>query len=328
MPLVFEILFPLLWLGLGWVLWRQDRWQATLFAAFYLFCLACEAVAMQFGEYYYDHGFLVEICLGPPRWGEPASCVHAGGCLPLAVPCMEGLFFFAGWIWAARREANGWLRPLFGAVLAVIADLAFDPVAAKSFEAGTWRQWPGIGLWYWILDSGDPGNYFGIPVDNALAWLATCCGFGYAAVLAAALAEEGSAPAWASAAGPHLAALVSLAGLVAAGFFFALLDSAGDPAREPAQAYRLATLFAGAWAASSSGRAWRAWRQRCRRRKAGIAGPTPRPPSPWRRRSPTSWRGSAAGRRRSRAVAAPAAGRRRRWRPIGPPAAALRASRP
>lgn len=259
MPQVFEILFPLLWLGLGWVSWRHDRWQATLFAAFYLFCLACEAVAMQFGEYYYHHGFLAEICLGPPLWGEPASCVHAGGCLPLAVPCMEGLFFFAGWTWAARREANPWLRPLFGAVLAVIADLAFDPVAAESFEAGTWREWPGIGLWYWILDSGDPGNYFGIPVDNPLAWLATCCGFGYAALLVPRWRKKDPRLSgfWGRA---GLAVQVSLLGLLLAALIFAVLDSAVTPPGTGA-AYRLAVLFAllgglFGWAT------WRAWRQK------------------------------------------------------------------
>lgn len=256
---IFELLFPLLWVGLGLALSWADRWKATLFATFYLFCLACEAVAIQFGEYYYDGHFQAKICLGPPLLGQPISCVHLGGCLPLAVPCMEGIFFFAGWIWAARREENPALRPLFAAMLAVIADLAFDPIGAQSFEMATFREWPGVGLWYWGLDPADPGHYFGIPVDNALAWIATCCGFGYAALLLPRWqkVDPQKAGFWRRLA---LALQVAPLGLVLAGFFFFLLDvlitppGTGAGYRESALFILLGLLYA--WAL------WRAWRRK------------------------------------------------------------------
>lgn len=239
---VFELLFPLLWLYLGWRIWRTDRWKAALFAAFYVFCLACEAVAIRFGEYYYG-SMLVEVCPPGPLLRGHMQVSREALCLPLAVPCMEGILFFAGWIWAARREADRLLQLLAGALIAVIADVAFDPVAARSIESyGAEPDWPGIGLWTWLINPYDPGHYFGIPVDNPLAWLASCLGFGVAAQLLprwrrkdpSRLGGRGLAA---------LAAQVSLLGLVFAGLFFLALDLLVTPPGT-GEGYRLGMLFA------------------------------------------------------------------------------------
>ena len=244
MPLLFEILFPILWFLLGIRLWREDRWQGGLFVAFYFVCLVLEAVAIRFGEYFYGP-MLVEICPPGPLWREGTACPPQPNlCLPLAVPCMEVIFFFAGWIWARSREKNPWLRPLVAALVAVVADLAFDPVAARGEWCGTGgagESFAGIGLWTWLLDPADPGHYFGIPVDNALAWLASCTGFGYAALLLPRWLKKD--PRQLGAAGlAGLATLVSLLGLVFSGVGFALLDAAITPPGSGAT-YRLAALF-------------------------------------------------------------------------------------
>lgn len=239
---VFELLFPLLWLYLGWRIWRADRWQAALFGAFYVFCLACEAVAIRFGEYYYG-SMLVEVCPPGPLLRGHMEISRETLCLPLAVPCMEGILFFAGWLWAARREANRLLQLLAGALIAVIADVAFDPVAAKGTGLdGSEPDWPGIGLWTWLLDPHDPGHYFGIPVDNPLAWLASCLGFGYAAHILPRWRRKDPARlrGWGLA---SLAAQVALLGLVFAGLLFAALDLLVTPPGSGA-GYRLGMLFA------------------------------------------------------------------------------------
>jgi hypothetical protein len=243
MALLFELLFPLLWLGLGISLWRKDRWQGSLFVAFYFVCLALEAVAIRFGEYYYGP-MAVEICPPGPLWRAASACPPQPNlCLPLAVPCMEAIFFFAGWIWAAGREKNPLLRPLAAALVAVIADLAFDPVAARGVQCGPGGEsFEGIGLWTWLLDPADPGHYFGIPVDNPLAWLASCAGFGYAALLLPRwLKRDQRRLGTAGLAG--LAALVSMLGLVFAGIFFLVLDLVVTPPGSGV-AYRLTALFA------------------------------------------------------------------------------------
>lgn len=259
MLLAFELLFPLLWLYLGWRIWRANRWQAALFAAFYLFCLACEAVAIRFGEYYYGP-MLVEVCPPGPLLRGQMSVSRETLCLPLAVPCMEGIFFFTGWIWAARREANRLLQLLAGALIAVIADVAFDPVAAKGIALSDYEAaWPGIGLWTWLLDPYDPGHFFGIPVDNPLAWLASCLGFGFAAQLLPRWRRKDPAQlhGWGMA---SLAAQVSLLGLCFAGLLFAALDLLITPP-STGEGYRLGMLF-GLLGAAFAMLLVRAWRRR------------------------------------------------------------------
>lgn len=258
MPLVFELGFPLLWLWLLFRSWRQDRWQAVLLVAFYFVCLALEAVAIRFGEYFYGPMTLA-VCPPGSLWRAAAGCAQPDRCLPLAVPCMEGLLFFAGSIWAARREAAPALRPLAGAVLAVTADLIFDPVAARGELCGPLGGpgWDGIGLWTWLLDPADPGQYFGIPVDNALAWLASCVGFGYAALLLPRWRQQDPARLGGSSLA-GLAAQVALLGLLLAGLLFAALDLLVTPPGSGA-GYRLGMLFGllGALFALLLVRAWR-----------------------------------------------------------------------
>ena len=241
MQLLFEIGIPLLWLYFGFRLWQADRWQAWLYGAFYCVCLFCEAVAIRFGEYYYGHMWL-EICPPGPLWRAASTCPQPDLCLPLAVPCMEGALFFAGWVWATRRENAPWLRPLAGAVLAVFADLILDPVAARGEMCGaTSQSWGGIGLWTWLLDPADPGHYFGIPVDNALAWLASCTGFGYAAIwLPGKLSKDPQRLGFVGRL--ILAVQVSLLGLVLAGVIFALLDVVVTPPATT-EVYRVPALF-------------------------------------------------------------------------------------
>lgn len=254
MQLLFEIAIPLLWLYFGFRLWQADRWLAWLYGAFYCVCLFCEAVAIRFGEYYYGHMWL-EICPPGPLWRASPTCPQPDLCLPLAVPCMEGALFFAGWVWATRRESAPWLRPLAGAFLAVFADLILDPVAARGEMCGvTSQSWGGIGLWTWLLDPADPGHYFGIPVDNALAWLASCTGFGYAAVwLPGRLGKD---PAKLGTAGRLLlVTLVSLLGLVLAALFFAVLDVLVTPPYST-EVYRVPALFG----LVLGGMAWLIWR--------------------------------------------------------------------
>jgi len=241
MQLPFELGIPLLWLYLLFRIWQQSRWQASLYVAFYLVCLVCEAVAIRFGEYYYGP-MLLEICPPGPLWRAASLCPQPNLNLPLAVPCMEGALFFAGWIWAARRESRPALQPLFGALIAVFVDLIFDPVAARGVICGaSGTSWHGIGLWTWLLDPADPGQYFGIPVDNALAWLASCAGFGYAAQwLPARLGRDPERQSRAGMAG--LAALVSLTGLTLAGVFFIFLDVLVTPPATT-ELYRVPALF-------------------------------------------------------------------------------------
>lgn len=255
---LFEIAIPLLWLYFGFRLWQADRWQAWLYGAFYFVCLGCEAVAIRFGEYFYGPMWL-EICPPGPLWRAVSACPQPDLCLPLAVPCMEGALFFAGWTWAQRRESAPWLRPLAGALLAVFADLIFDPVAALGELCGVpGGSFAGIGLWTWLLDPADPGHYFGIPVDNALAWLASCAGFGYVAVwLPGRLRKD---PAKLGIGGRALlVAQISFLGLVLAAIFFAVLDVVVTPPRTT-ESYRLPALFV----LTFGGMAWlllRAWRR-------------------------------------------------------------------
>ena len=287
MPLVFELGFPLLWCWLGYRLWRSDRWQATLFVSFYFVCLICEAVAIRFGEYFYGP-LQVAICPPGPLLRAAGGCPQPDLCLPLAVPCMEGALFFAGYVWATRREAAPALRPLAGALLAVVADLIFDPVAARGQLCAAGGEvlgsWDGIGLWTWLLDPADPGSYFGIPVDNALAWLASCLGFGYAALLVPRWRKKDPLRlgAWARIV---LAAQVSLAGLLLAGLLFAILDLLVTPPGT-GQTYRLAMLFIvlGGLYTCLLGRAWhRATGEANQEAEGGTPSATGFPPSPRRR---------------------------------------------
>lgn len=259
MLLVFEIVFPLLWLWLLFRLWRTDRWLSSLLLAFYFVCLALETVAIRFGEYYYGP-LAVGFCLPQGLWrAGAADCLQPDHCLPLAVPCLEGLLFFAGWLWAERREPAPALRPLAAAVLAVGADLIFDPVAARGELCGGGVGWDGVGLWTWLLEPADPGQYFGIPVDNPLAWLASCLGFGYAAKLLPRWRGKDTASlgGWDLA---SLAAQVSLLGLVFAGLFFVALDLWVTPPGT-GEGYRLGMLF-GLLGTLFGWLLYRAWRHR------------------------------------------------------------------
>ena len=96
-------------------------------------------------------------------------------------------------------------------------------------------------MWTWLLDPADPGHYFGIPVDNALAWLASCTGFGYAAMwLPGRLGKD---PAKLGTAGRALlVAQISLLGLVLAALFFAVLDVLITPPYST-EVYRVPALF-------------------------------------------------------------------------------------
>jgi hypothetical protein len=234
---LFELSMPAAWLlFVGALAARRQRTAAWQLAAFWLLCFVAEAFAITFGEYCYGP-FAAVICPALPQSKAIAGCLPAGPvrhCLPLAIPCLEGLIFGAAWLLTQRRELRRWLRPLAAALVTVVVDLCLDPLLATSGTCGTAPpsgvEARGAGLWHWRLDPADPGLLFGIPIDNFLAWLATCLGFG----LALTWAGTARWRRW----------LAAPLGLLGGGLLFALLDVLVTPP-ELGGAARVGVLAAG-----------------------------------------------------------------------------------
>jgi putative membrane protein len=142
------------------------------------------------------------------------------GGVPLAVMFAWVLIVFGAYGWVAQVKRPIGLRgALFGALLAMLLDLAIEPVA---FHV--------VRYWEWF----DPGplNYYGVPLANFVAWFVVAC---LLLLLADAAFSHFPQPKW-SLPRPRLAFVAPRLLFVTSLFMFGLVDLT--------HGYYLATFFA------------------------------------------------------------------------------------
>ena len=151
--LVEAIVWPLTLTCLVWSWFRERPMFYTLIASM-LFAFAVEYQALT---------------TEPLPYHYTEAIVTLPGQLPLGVVLGWSITFFAV-IKIARATQIHWaVQPLMAGLLAVLTDFVTDPAFVE-----------GLGFWVWNM----PGDWFGIPWDNYVGWLAIVASFLFASNLA------------------------------------------------------------------------------------------------------------------------------------------------
>ncbi len=134
---------------LFWSAWQKGRyWFLTLLVGM-VYGLILEALNMKAFHAYTYGDFLVML---------------PGG-LPLVVGVSWGMIIYVAMLTSAALGIVWWIRPFLDALLALMIDLALDPVAANQ------------GLCMWIWEPTEKGFLFGVPPDNFFGWFFVAFGF-------------------------------------------------------------------------------------------------------------------------------------------------------
>lgn len=146
---LIEIGAYLVALILFWSAWQKGRyWFLTLLVGM-VYGLILEALNMKAFHAYTYGEFLVML---------------PGG-LPLVIGVSWGMIIYVAMLTSAALGIVWWIRPFLDALLALMIDLALDPVAANQ------------GLCMWVWEPTEKGFLFGVPPDNFFGWFFVAFGF-------------------------------------------------------------------------------------------------------------------------------------------------------
>lgn len=154
------------------VLWHAFRTNRTLFPAiiaFYPATFLLEFLNIRYADGYYYNAFIWMLG-GEPDW------------VPACVVASWGSILYASIVTVRKLPLSALGRPLVAGLLALVLDVALDPVAASSkITSGvhglcTGALPPGsangIGFWVWCVPSAEIPTWFGIPLGNFFGWWA------------------------------------------------------------------------------------------------------------------------------------------------------------
>ena len=150
--LVEAVIWPLTLACFVWSWFRERPMFYTLVASLiFAFAVEYQALTTKPLPYYYTE-----------------AIVTLPGQLPLGVVIGWSITFFAVIKLARATNIQWYLQPLLAGLLAVLTDFVTDPAFVE-----------GLGFWVWNL----PGDWFGIPWDNYVGWIAIVASFHFASNL-------------------------------------------------------------------------------------------------------------------------------------------------
>lgn len=156
--------------------WRRTngRYFAFSIIAALIYGLVSENLQIRTTSEYYYNRFLVMMCLDTSNVGFSVGsyqCNSTDYCVPLVISTMESLIIYAVMFTSDRLGFAWGARPFLDALLAVSIDTWLDPVVAVGFSCITGTvEGNGLGFWVWELTAENPGEWFGIPLNNYGGW--------------------------------------------------------------------------------------------------------------------------------------------------------------
>lgn len=180
--IAFEIGILLVAILYSFYAWRRGgAFYGLMLPAIALYTFAAEQIAVRVTHNYYYAPFFLQFC-GPPGTSTIGLCTIPNYCVPIAIPVAEAIIVFSILRTTDQLRPPWWARPFLDAVIATNIDVIFDPVVSLNIWCGPdVRPSPlGVGLWTWLLHPSDPGLWFGVPLNNYIAWWGSIFGFSVA----------------------------------------------------------------------------------------------------------------------------------------------------
>lgn len=157
-----------------WHAFTENRTLLPALIAFYPATFLLEFFNIRYGHgYYYDE--FIWMLGDSPSW------------VPACVVASWGSILYAAILTVRRLPLSAVGRPLVAGLLALMLDIAFDPVAATSkitggapgLCTGPFPPGPadGIGFWIWCVPSTEAPAWFGIPLSNFFGWWAAIAAY-------------------------------------------------------------------------------------------------------------------------------------------------------
>jgi len=162
--------------------WRRGgAFFGLMLPAIALYSFIAEVVAVRVTHNYFYAPFFLQVC-GPPGSYTMNFCTIPNYCVPLAIPLAEAIIVFSIVRTTDQLRPPWYARPFLDAVIATNMDVIFDPVVSLSVWCGPEPRPSalGLGLWTWLLHPSDPGLWFGVPLNNYIAWWGSVFGFSVA----------------------------------------------------------------------------------------------------------------------------------------------------
>ena len=162
--------------------WRHGgAFFGLMLPAIAIFSFAAEQIAVRVTHNYYYAPFFVQVC-GSSGASQIGLCAIPNYCIPLAIPIAEAIIVFTILRTTDQLAPPWYARPFLDALMATNIDVIFDPVVSLAVWCGPEPGMAalGIGLWTWLLHPSDPGLWFGVPLNNYIAWWGSIFGFSVA----------------------------------------------------------------------------------------------------------------------------------------------------
>ncbi len=184
MPPIENLIFEFTSFALGLVilvkLWKNpNKFHLIGFAIAIITTASIELFGVRESNSYYYADFLINI-----DQLDPVVISAFGGTgrdFPLFIAVDWAVIVFVLWRMGTRLQNIKWyLRPLVFGLVAVILDLALDPVAAKSklipnmgdpcVTSTVFGAAEGVGHWVWCIPNTPSEFWLGVPVANFYGW--------------------------------------------------------------------------------------------------------------------------------------------------------------
>lgn len=159
--------------------WRHGgAFFGLMLPAIAVYTFIAEEIAVRVTHNYYYAPFFLQVC-GPAGTSTIGLCTIPNYCVPIAIPLAEAIIVFTILRTTDQLRPPLYVRPFLDATIATNIDVIFDPVVSLSMWCGPEpRPSPlGLGLWTWLLHPSDPGLWFGVPLNNYIAWWGSIFGF-------------------------------------------------------------------------------------------------------------------------------------------------------
>lgn len=162
--------------------WRRGgAFFGLMLPAIALYSFVAEVIAVRVTHNYYYAPFFLQVC-GPPGTYSMGFCTIPNYCVPIAIPLAEAIIVFSILRTTDQLRPPWYARPFLDATIATNMDVIFDPVVSLNIWCGPDPRPSalGLGLWTWLLHPSDPGLWFGVPLNNYIAWWGSIFGFSVA----------------------------------------------------------------------------------------------------------------------------------------------------